>query len=77
MATPRKVRKAKAGKKTRAKGNNEKPSVKDYWQLLDYRTYLRNSKRWVALCVVKGSNGVELKLYDWMWRGEKKGWNLT
>jgi len=77
MATPRKDSKANARMKPRAKGNNEKPPVKDYWQLLDYRTYLRNSKRWVALCVVKGTKGVELKLYDWVWRGEEKGWNLT
>jgi len=38
MATQRKVCKAKARKKPRAKGSNEKPPVKDYWQLLA-RTY--------------------------------------
>ena len=60
MATQRKVSKAKARKKPRAKGNNEKPPVKDYWQLLDYRTYLHNAKRWVALCVVPACSGQAL-----------------
>jgi hypothetical protein len=45
MATQRKDCKANALKKTRVKGENEKPPVKDYWELLDYRMYLRNSKR--------------------------------
>lgn len=41
MATTHKDSKARAGKNPMVKGKNEKVSVRDYWQLLDYRTYLR------------------------------------
>ncbi len=73
MAAQSKQKKAKPS----VGAKREKPPVKDYWELLDYRTYLRNAKRWVALCVVKGKNGIELRLYDWMWRGEEKGWKVA
>lgn len=54
----------------------EKLPLSDYYELLDSRTYLRTPKRWVALCALKSKFGRELKLYEWEWRGEGKGWKV-
>ncbi len=44
--------------------------------MLEARTYVRTPKRWVALCALKSKFGKELKLYEWNWRGEGKGWKV-
>ena len=54
-----------------------KPPLSDYYELLDARTYLRTPKRWVALCALKSKFGKEMKLYEWNWRGEEKGWKVA
>ncbi len=58
-------------------GEAEKPPVSDYYELLDFRTYHHTSKRWVSLCVVRDRHGKFMKLYDWQWKGEEKGWKLS
>lgn len=55
----------------------QKPPLSDYYELLDARTYLRTPKRWVALCALKSKFGKEMKLYEWNWRGEEKGWKVA
>lgn len=55
----------------------EKLPVSDYYELLDARTYRRTPKRWVALCALKSKFGKEIKLYEWNWRGEEKGWKVA
>ena len=57
--------------------DTEKLPLSDYYELLDARTYLRTPKRWVALCALKSKFGKELKLYEWNWRGEEKGWKVA
>ena len=56
--------------------DTEKLPLSDYYELLDARIYLRTPKRWVALCALKSKFGRELKLYEWEWRGEQKGWKV-
>lgn len=57
--------------------DTEKLPLSDYYELLDSRTYVRTHKRWVALCALKSKFGKELKLYEWNWRGEEKGWKVA
>lgn len=59
----------------RALGENELP-VSDYYTLLGARTYVRTSRRIVALCVLQSQFGKEMKLYEWNWKGEDKGWKV-
>lgn len=59
----------------RALGENELP-VSDYYTLLGSRTYVRTSRRIVALCVLQSRFGKEMKLYEWNWKGEDKGWKV-
>jgi hypothetical protein len=47
-----------------------------FYELLDARTYVRTTSRIVALCALKGKYGKELKLYEWNWKGEEKGWKV-
>jgi len=56
--------------------DTEKLPLSEYYELLDARTYQRTPKRWVALCALKSKFGRELKLYEWEWRGEQKGWKV-
>lgn len=56
---------------------SEKLPLSEYYELLDSRTYLRTPKRWVALCALKSKFGKEIKLYEWNWRGEQKGWKVA
>ncbi len=56
-------------------GENELP-ISDYYTLLGSRTYVRTSRRIVALCAVQSKFGKELKLYEWNFRGEDKGWKV-
>ncbi|MFQ5664521.1 MAG: hypothetical protein ACE5HL_11905 [Terriglobia bacterium] len=55
----------------------EKLPLSEYYELLDSRTYVRTHKRWVALCALKSRFGKELKLYEWNWKGEEKGWKVA
>lgn len=50
--------------------------ISPMYELLDARTYVRTTKKIVALCALKGKYGKELKLYQWDWRGEQKGWKV-
>ncbi len=56
--------------------DTEKLPLSEYYELLEARTYVRTPKRWVALCALKSKFGKELKLYEWNWRGEGKGWKV-
>ena len=56
---------------------SEKLPLSDYYELLEARTYVRTSKRWVVLCALKSKFGKELKVYEWNWRGEAKGWKVA
>lgn len=57
--------------------DTEKFPLSDYYELLEARTYVRTPKRWIALCALKSKFGKELKLYEWNWRGEGKGWKVA
>ena len=57
--------------------DTEKLPLSEYYELLDSCTYVRTPKRWVALCALKSKFGRELKLYEWNWRGEEKGWKVA
>jgi hypothetical protein len=51
--------------------------ISDFYTLLDSRTYIRKEKRIVALCALESRHGFrELKFYEWVWRGEGKGWKV-
>ena len=52
------------------------PINKDFYTVLECRIYKRSKKRIVALCVLQSQYGTELKLYEWEWRGEDKGWKV-
>jgi hypothetical protein len=52
------------------------PVNPDFYTLLDSRVYTRTKKRIVALCVVESKFGTGLKLYEWVWKGEDKGWKV-
>jgi hypothetical protein len=54
----------------------EKLPISDFFELLDQRVYVRTNRRIVALCVVKSKFRTELKLYEWVWKGEGKGWRV-
>jgi len=56
--------------------DSEKLPLSEFYELLEARTYVRTPKRWVALCALKGKFGKELKLYEWNWRGDEKGWKV-
>lgn len=47
-----------------------------FYELEDARTYLRTKSKIIALCVVRSKFGKELKLYQWEWRGDQKGWKV-
>jgi hypothetical protein len=57
--------------------DQEKLPLSEYYELLEARTYVRTPKRWVALCALKSKFGKELKLYEWNWKGEGKGWKVA
>jgi hypothetical protein len=44
--------------------------------VLEHRTYVHTSKRWVALCVVQNQFGVGLKFYKWVWRDSGSQWKV-
>jgi|SRR5882724_4137169 len=48
-----------------------------YYQLLDKRIYVQTQKKMIALCALKSRYRNELKLYEWKWRGEEKGWKVA
>jgi hypothetical protein len=50
--------------------------IGSFYELLDARTYVRTTKKIVALCALQGKYGKELKLYQWDWRGDQKGWKV-
>jgi hypothetical protein len=50
--------------------------VGPFYELLDAREYVRTEKKLIALCALKGRYGKELKLYQWEWRGNQKGWKV-
>ncbi|MFQ5817910.1 MAG: hypothetical protein ACE5H2_08145 [Terriglobia bacterium] len=50
--------------------------ISDYYTLLDSRTYARTNRRIVALCAVQSKFGKELKLYEWNYKGQEKGWKV-
>lgn len=50
--------------------------ISPVYELLDARTYVRTAQKIIALCVLQGKYGKELKLYEWNWRGEQKGWKV-
>ncbi len=54
----------------------EKLPVSDFFELLDQRVYIRTTRRIIALCVLKSKFRTELKLYEWNWKGEGKGWKV-
>ena len=54
----------------------EKLPVSDFFELLDQRVYIRTNRRIVALCVLKSKFRTEMKLYEWVWKGEGKGWKV-
>jgi hypothetical protein len=52
--------------------------ISDFYTLLDSRTYIRNQNRIVALCALESRQGrKELKLYEWAWRGDERGWKVA
>lgn len=51
--------------------------ISDYYTLLGSRTYVRTSRRIVALCAVESKFGKELKFYEWTFKGEDKGWKVA
>ena len=55
---------------------NELP-ISDFYTLVGSRTYVRTSRRIVALCAVQSKFGKELKLYEWNYKGEAKGWKVA
>ncbi len=54
----------------------EKLPVSDFFELLDQRVYVRTNRRIIALCVLKSKFRTELKFYEWIWKGEGKGWKV-
>ncbi len=44
--------------------------------VVTHRDYVHNSKRWVALCVVKTEFGLGLKFYKWKWRESQQEWRV-
>jgi len=48
-----------------------------FYKLLDKRIYVHTQKKIIALCALRSQHGKELKLYEWEWRGEEKGWKVA
>lgn len=44
--------------------------------VIDYRTYVHTTKRWVALCVVQSEYGAYLKFYKWRRRESEQQWKV-
>ena len=44
--------------------------------VVTYRDYVHNTKRWVALCVVKTEFGFRLKFDKWKWRESEQAWRV-
>jgi hypothetical protein len=68
-------------KKAKEPDNSERASQNDFpvvpfYELLDVREYVRTETKIIALCALKGRYGKELKLYQWKWRGDQKGWKV-
>jgi hypothetical protein len=59
-----------------SRGQDARFPVSSFYEVMDARTYVRTKTKIVALCVLKGKYGKELKLYQWEWRGEQKGWKV-
>jgi hypothetical protein len=55
---------------------SERLPVAALYQVLDARVYLRTQKKLVALCALQSQYGKELKLYQWEWKGDQKGWKV-
>jgi hypothetical protein len=56
--------------------SNDLPINRDFFTLLDSRTYIRTKKRIVALCVLESKFGTQLKLYEWNFKGPDGGWKV-
>lgn len=52
------------------------PINREFYTVLDCRIYKHSKKRIVALCVLESRYGTELKFYEWIWKGENKGWKV-
>src|SRR6185437_880023 len=50
--------------------------IDQFYKLLDARVYVHTEKKWIALCALEGRYGKELKLYQWEWKGDQKGWKV-
>jgi hypothetical protein len=50
--------------------------IGQFYKLLDAREYVHTEKRLIALCALEGPYGKELKLYQWEWKGDQKGWKV-
>jgi hypothetical protein len=55
---------------------NERLPVAALYEVLDARVYVRTAKKLVALCALKSQYGKEMKLYQWEWKGDQKGWKV-
>jgi ribosomal protein L37AE/L43A len=44
--------------------------------VVTHRDYVHNTKRWVALCVVRTEFGLGLKFYKWKWRESEQEWRV-
>ncbi len=62
--------------KAKAEEIESLPVNRGFYTVLDCRIYKRSKKRIVALCVLESRYGTELKFYEWIWKGEDKGWKV-
>ena len=58
------------------RGRGTRFPIGPFYELVDALTYVRTNTRIIALCVLKSKYGKELKLYQWDWRGDQKGWKV-
>jgi hypothetical protein len=68
-------------KTSTARSNSKRGTKNDlpigqFYKLLDAREYVHTEKRLIALCALEGPYGKELKLYQWEWKGDQKGWKV-
>jgi hypothetical protein len=54
----------------------ERLPVAALYEVLDARVYTRTAKKLVALCALSSQYGKEMKLYQWEWKGDEKGWKV-
>ncbi len=55
---------------------SERLPVAALYELLDSRVYVRTQKKLITLCALQSQYGKELKLYQWEWKGDQKGWKV-